>query len=172
MPEPWIVLLIYDQLDDKVEAWLKACAVETYFPVVRELKRLRGGKRNGQTIEIKRPLFPGYAFASVDAAPHTESCPYNFRVLQFGGEVAIIQEDAINHLKARTERDGAIRLAREPRTEREFKRKQRLRVTSGPFTGFDCLCDGMDGDARVKILLSIFGAKRQIVLAADSLTAA
>lgn len=57
------------------------------------------------------------------------------------------------------------------RVEVRYKEGQRVRVTAGPFTGFEGVFDQPEKE-RVKILLNIFGRSTPVVVAEDEVRAA
>lgn len=170
----WVVLLVFNQLETKVEGWLREKGVEVYLPMVREQRPLKRVRKNGErSAETVRPLFPGYAFAREDVLNYMNASPYTFRLLHFGAnDVAMVDNDQINVLRERHDGDGFVRLPSKAPTLRQFKRNQRLKLLSGPFTGFNCLCANMVGTDRVAILLSALGRMNKFTVAAESLAAA
>src|SRR5262245_47015726 len=74
----------------------------TYFPQLRESCRSRAGRR----IEVRPPLFPGYAFVEIELQWHTARwCPGVLDLIMDGIRPARVPDSVIAEIKAR-ERGG------------------------------------------------------------------
>jgi transcriptional antiterminator RfaH len=130
---------------------------ELYYPRVRE-RRMSHGRR----IEVRPPLFWGYAFFVVENGQW-----YSARwsigimgVLMHGIKPARVADHIIDDLHKR-ERNGAIEL---PRRD-GFKPGDQVRILQGPFTGHLALYAGMRPRQRVEILLQLLGGEQRVTLA-------
>jgi transcriptional antiterminator RfaH len=91
-------------------------------------------------------------------------CPGVLRLVLDGAKPARVPQTVIEGLKAR-ERNGVIILPpHHRRAAADFAVGDRLRVTSGPFTGLIGLYQGQRGADRVAMLLRWLGADRPAVL--------
>jgi transcriptional antiterminator RfaH len=71
-------------------------------------------------------------------------------------------------LRANEDANGLILLKRGPR----FSRGDKVRVVEGAFCDCLGLYEGMNGEARVAILLDLLGRKVRVVLGSDVIDAA
>jgi transcriptional antiterminator RfaH len=137
---------------------------EVYYPRVRE-RRIRQGRR----IEVRPPLFWGYAFFVVKS-----EIWYSARwsigvlgVIMDGVKPARVPDAVIAEIKGR-ERGGAVML---PERER-FKPGEPVRVVVGPFAGRLGLYSGMRPRERIEVLLQLLGSLQKVELAQDAIEAA
>lgn len=100
-----------------------------------------------------KPLFPGYLFGnfSLESLSSVNSAYGVLRVVQFGRTPAEVEESVIEEIRNRT-----IALP----TIKEFQRGERVRVTSGAFSGWEGMFDcRIPGKQRAKIMLNtVFSA--------------
>src|SRR5262249_46117167 len=86
---------------------------------------------HGRKIEVRPPLFPGYAFIAIELQWHTARWTAGVLGLIMGGiQPARVPDVVIAEIRAR-ERGGLVVL---PRRE-EFCTGEAVRVTHGPFSG-------------------------------------
>lgn len=103
-------------------------------------------------IEFK-PLFPGYLFGnfSLESLSSVNSAYGVLKVVQFGKTPAEVPESVIEELRNRMI---------EPPAVKEFSRGERVRITSGAFSGHEGMFDHrLPGKNRARIMLDwIFSA--------------
>jgi transcriptional antiterminator RfaH len=127
----------------------------TYFPQLRE-RRVSHGRR----IEIRPPLFPGYAFVQIELQWHVARWSAGIvGLIMDGAQPAKVSDAVITAIRAR-ERDGMIELPR----PRGLRAGDRVRVVSGPFTSHFGLFQGMKPRARCEVLLALLGGQQRVVL--------
>ena len=99
---------------------------DVYLPRLRERRISRGRK-----IEVRAPLFPGYAFVLIVLQWHQARwCPGVFNLIMAGDGPARVPDSVISEIQSR-ERDGLIELPKAP----GLKHGDAVRVTHGPLQG-------------------------------------
>jgi transcriptional antiterminator RfaH len=131
---------------------------EAYFPRIRERRLIRGRR-----VVVTPPLFPGYAFIAIELQWHAARwCPGVLSLVMDGERPAKVPDGDVAGLRAR-ERGGFVVLPK-PKPNASFRRGDRLRVRSGPFTGTFGLFAGMAPRDRVLVLLKMLGSERELAL--------
>jgi transcriptional antiterminator RfaH len=126
--------------------------IETYLPVLRP-RRTGPGRRAHPT-----PFFSGYLFARLDLASIPLSSinwsPGVNRVVSFGGQPAVVQDEVLDWLKRRLAQlrdDDCLRGL-------PLKPGDRLRVTRGPLRDMEAIFDQrLSSQDRVRVLVDILG---------------
>jgi transcription antitermination factor NusG len=132
---------------------------EVYHPRLREYRRSHGRK-----IEVRPPLFPGYAFIHIQLQWHRARwSPGVVRIVLNGPHPARVPDELIAEIRSR-ERDGLIELPK-PRLEPGM----RVRVVNGPLSGHLGLYAGQRPHERVLILLALLGGQQRVELAQDDI---
>jgi transcriptional antiterminator RfaH len=135
---------------------------ETYFPRLRE-KRMSHGRR----IEVRPPLFPGYAFFVVELQWHSARWTAGvLGLIMDGVRPAKVADSIIQDIRAR-ERGGLVEL---PQRE-TFCLGDQVRILQGPFAGHLGLYAGMRPHERVLVLLALLGGQQRVELPKDSIEA-
>jgi transcriptional antiterminator RfaH len=128
----------------------------TYLPRIRE-RRLSHGRR----IEVRPPLFPGYAFFVVEAQWHSARWSVGVLGLIMNGlQPAKVSDRVIDEIRGR-ERNGLIELAPPP----SLRRGARVRILAGPFRDHLAIFADMKPRERVEILLQLLGGGQRVTLA-------
>ena len=131
-----------------------------YLPRLRE-RRISRGRR----IEVRPPLFPGYAFVLIVLQWHgARWCPGVAGLIMDGERPARVPDAVIAELHSR-ERDGLIELPKPPR----LQPGDRVRIISGPFQERLALYEGQTPHERVAVLLQLLGGIQRTELAADAI---
>jgi transcriptional antiterminator RfaH len=146
------------QLDGRREQLALHCldiaGFETYLP------RIRAPRRSSV------PLFPGYLFVCIELQWHTARwAPGVRRIISNGGlEPAHVPDRVISELQAR-ERNGLVMLPPGPSSPPPFRQGDKVRVKSGPMSGFPALVAGLKPHQRIEVLLELLGALQRVELA-------
>jgi len=128
----------------------------TYLPRLRE-RRLSHGRR----IEVRPPLFPGYAFFVVEAQWHSARWSIGVIGLIMNGiQPAKVPDAVIAEIRGR-EVGGLIELAPPP----ALRRGARVRILHGPFTGHLAIFADSKPRERVEVLLQLLGSAQKVTLA-------
>jgi transcriptional antiterminator RfaH len=153
----WAVARLEPQRERLALHCLGLAGYETYFPRLRE-KRVSYGRR----IEVRPPLFPGYAFFVVEAQWYSARWAAGvIGVIMDGIKPARVADVVIDDIRSR-ERGGLIDLQPPPSA---LKAGDRVKVTTGPFTGQLGLFAGMRPHERVLVLLAVLGGEQRVELA-------
>ena len=103
-----------------------------------------------------RPYFPGYLFVQVDLEAEGLSkfnwMPFAIGLVSFDGEAAVVPENLIHEVRKRVEEiaaaGGEFYDGLEP--------GDRVRISSGPFTGYEAIFDmRLPGTERVRVLIQM-----------------
>ena len=135
--------------------FLRLSGFEVYVPRLREQRT-----RHGRRVEVTPPLFPGYAFVTIELQWHAaHRAPGTLGLVLNGGGPAHVPDGVIAELRAR-ERGGLI----EPSHASGLRRGARVRVTTGPFAGQLGLYAGMRPRDRVTVLMTLLGSAQRVEL--------
>jgi transcriptional antiterminator RfaH len=130
------------------------------------LPRLRSERvAYGRRMEVRPPLFPGYAFLVIVLQWHRARwCPGVLNLIMNGAAPARVPDSVISEIRAR-ERDGLVELPE----SRGFKPGDRVRIISGPFREYLALYVGQAAHERVAVLLQLLGGRQRTQLPADAI---
>jgi transcription antitermination factor NusG len=125
--------------------------LETYLPMLR-VKPVNPRARK------RRPFFPGYLFVQADldevGLPAIQWTPGVTRVLGYDDVPVPIPAHLIAEIRKRVGRTQA----EDPMGPGRFRKNDRVRITSGPFAGYEGMFDlHLDGRTRVRILVEFLG---------------
>lgn len=149
MSEQWFVMHSHPHKEDLLWEQILTRNIRGYYP------RYRVKPVNPRSKKI-RPYFPGYLFVFTDLQQLGETVlqhmPYGTGLVKFGGEPAVVPEGLIAGIQRHLEQ-----LARDKAGGvEEIKNGDSVKVTSGPFNGYEGLFDiHISGTKRVRILLSL-----------------
>ena len=138
-------------------ASLERHGVETFFPMLRERKVLRG--KCGPTIS---PLFPRYLFAKFDVSSQLRAVTYARgvrNIVTFGGGPSIVDESIIQAIRSQAT-DGVIELS-----EDRFSPGQIVRIQDGPLCGLEAVFEKkLAGTSRAVLLLKAMSFQARVIL--------
>ncbi len=126
---------------------LRQHQVENYLPLIHV------NPVNPRAARV-RALFPCYIFVKFDPLATglgvLQWTPGVRRLLEFGGQLAVIPENAVNEIKRRVAEisaSGGLALD-------GLKHGETVRIVSGPFEGYEAIFDArLAGTERVRVLL-------------------
>jgi transcription antitermination factor NusG len=126
--------------------------VQVYLPT------LRVEPVNPRSRKI-RPFFRGYLFVHADLAQvglsEIQWQPGVSRVVDYGGEPVSIPAPVIEEIRRKVEE---VQLLEQDFGAERFRQGDRVRVTKGPFEGFEGMFDTrIGGQARARILVDFLG---------------
>jgi transcription antitermination factor NusG len=155
----WYAIQTKPRKERSVLAALGRAGVEVYCPRIKQ-RRFRKKRK----VCVDAPLFPGYLFARLaflrDYA-RVRWTPGLVRVVTSGGVPVEVSEKMLLEVHA-MERAGNRRGLRPA----GLAPGSRVRVTGGPFAGFEGrVAESLNGDERVRILIELF--HRQAALEVD-----
>jgi transcriptional antiterminator RfaH len=162
--DTWFAVTTKPRCEAQAEEHLRRQGYECLLPRVRRVLRTAAGLKT--RVES---LFPNYLFLRAD--PERESlAPVRstrgaIGLVRFGMEPARVPERVIGRILERIDgEDGLVRLdtpVLEPGT--------RVRVTTGPLTGWEGLFLVGEGGDRARLLLELLGSVREVVLPREHL---
>ena len=148
VPAKWYALITHANRETKVMRTFRRDNVSAYFPMLRnrEVKR-------GRVIDRVVPLFAGIIFipdfAASDALTFVDGVD---RFMRFGDWTAFLTREQMAGV-FKLEALGNIPVARRRRL---YIVGQDIRVTSGPFAGFNGIVEHLDSRGRLTVLVDIF----------------
>jgi transcription elongation factor/antiterminator RfaH len=159
-PRQWYVIRSKPNRERVVLTQLLGQDLEVFYPSVRV------NPVNPRSAR-ERAYFPGYLFVHLDLAAVGANAlrwlPSAVGLLEFGGEPAVVPAALIAQLKRRVatiQAAGGLVLA-------ELEHGDTVRITSGPFAGYDAIFDlRLRGTERVRVLLEML--RRQVPLELDA----
>ncbi len=141
----WFCLYTKPRMERRVHQLLRSQGVEGYLP---ELPASSQDRRQG----ISHPFFPRYLFARL-ALPEDTSwvrwTPGLVNIVNTDGAPIPIQDGVIETLREQVEALAETRAA-----QGRFRRGERVRITDGPFQGYEGVFDRrLSGAGRARILV-------------------
>jgi transcriptional antiterminator RfaH len=128
-----------------------------YLPRVRS-ERVSHGRR----IETYPPLFPGYAFVSIEVQwSKAQYAPGIVGLIMSGDGPAHVPDGVIAEIRSR-EVGGLVELPE----VRAFRRGDHVRIKRGPLAGQFAIFADMKPHQRVEVLLGLLGGAQRATLAA------
>ena len=138
---------------------LERQAFSAYCPMVS--KRVRHARKS---MDVRRPLFPGYVFVVHDPQTRWQSIRSTFGVrtlISRGDEPSLLDGRFVEELRTR-EVDGLIARPTSP-----FKVGQVVRISHGAFADIVGEIIELRDDQRVMMLLDLLGGKVKTMVATD-----
>ncbi len=157
MSKFWYALRVKPHKENAVYQRLEHAEIEAYSPMVAvQPKNPRSAKR--------KPYFPGYLFIKTDLEEVGSNTinwmPGTLGLVAFDGEPATVAENLITEIKRRLaeiEAAGGLTLD-------GLEHGDTVRITSGPFAGYEAIFDmRLPGKERVQILLAFLSSHPQPV---------
>lgn len=160
MSSKWYVIRSKPRRERFVHDQLSGQGLEVFFPAVRVHPVNPRAAR-------ERAYFPSYLFVHLDLAAvgvnRLRWLPAAVGLLEFGGEPAIVPELLVDQLKRRVasiQAAGGLVFA-------DLKPGDPVKITSGPFAGYDAIFDlRLKSADRVRVLLDLL--RRQVPLELDA----
>ncbi len=120
-----------------------------YLPKVMGLKR-----KQGRSIKTVLPMFPRYLFIQLDDQTDNwgpiRSTIGVANMVRFGMDAARVPNELIDEIRAREDSDGVVALP-----DKDFEKGQTVRITTGPFEGYEAVFSDRQAKNRVLVLLKI-----------------
>jgi transcriptional antiterminator RfaH len=153
----WFAIHAKTAQERLAEASLTQLGLETLLPLIRRKSAGWRARRNPV-----KALFPGYLFSRFCANTHLRAATYALGVLHVvsaNEKPLLVDEPIIESLRARMDTTGCVTLDVRP-----FTRGQPVRITTGPFAGWQGVFDSALGDTqRVVILIEALQHGRLVV---------
>jgi len=157
----WYALHTHLHQEERAAANLRAWNVELFYPKLREQRR---NKFSGAVTCLTKPFFPRYLFARFDGDQLHKVCFTRgvHSVVSFGGTPTPIDDEVIEFLQLRADKDGFIKPGE------EFKSGDRVVMKGGMLDSivgiFEC---EMNDSERVMILLQTVNYQGHVVVVRD-----
>jgi transcriptional antiterminator RfaH len=155
----WFAIQAKTSGERLAEASLAQLGLETLLPLTRRNPASWRARRNPV-----KALFPGYLFARFCAGTQLRAARYArgvLRVVSARERPLPVEEPIIESLRGRMDEVGCVALQVRP-----FTRGQSVRISAGPFAGWQGIFDSTLGDSqRVVILLEALQHGRLVVQA-------
>jgi len=158
----WYALRSKSRKEDVVWREVISQGYEVYYP------RLRVHPVNPRARKLV-PYFPGYLFLRADLEQVGSSIfqwmPHTLGLVSFGGEPAIVPDHLVQEISQRLAEINAAG----GETFDGLKQGDRIRISDGPFRGFEAIFDTrLPGSERVRVLLEFLSNRRQVAVILDA----
>jgi len=162
----WFAVMTKPRLEGQAQICLGRQGFECLFPRVRRSVRAATGM-----IVRTESLFPRYVFIRSDPSLQSLAPVRSTRgvssLVRFGGEPACVPEEVIERICQRMDPDdGFVKLIAP-----DLHPGVPVRINEGAFSGLDAIFVAHHPDQRVRLLLSMLGSEREILLPRSALGA-
>ena len=142
----WYLLYTKPRQEKLAFQHLKNQAYEVYLPLI-QVEKIRQGVRG----LVEEALFPRYLFVQLDEAGSQSWAPIRSTVgvsqlVKFGHLFAEVSQELVQWVQEH---------AKTNKLEEQFKSSDLVRITGGPFRGFDAIFQTYDGEKRAVLLLNL-----------------
>ena len=142
----WYLLYTKPRQEKLALQHLQNQAYEAYLPLVK-VEKIRQGVRG----LVEEALFPRYLFVQLDEAGSQSWAPIRSTVgvsqlVRFGHRFAEVSQELVQWVQEH---------AKTNKIEEQFKSGDLVRITEGPFRGFEAIFKTYDGDKRAVLLLNL-----------------
>ena len=164
----WYIIHAYSGFENKVRDQILAEAeriglsqlVEAVEVPTEQVTEVRRGKK----VTSERRFMPGYVLVRMEMNPRTQHLVSSInRVTGFlgqAGKPSPMRDDEVNLILNRVEEGQEA-----PRNLIRFETGEKVKVTDGPFEGFDGMVEDVDeANSRLKVSVSIFGRATPVEL--------
>ncbi|HVO69796.1 MAG TPA: transcription termination/antitermination NusG family protein [Aggregatilineaceae bacterium] len=159
----WYVLHSKPHKENQINAYLQSQNLETFYPT------LRVQPVNPRASKI-RPYFPGYLFVRADldavGVSALQWIPGAVGLVSFDGQPGTVPDYVIRELRQRIaeiEAAGGLTLD-------GLKQGDPVRITHGPFAGYEAIFDmRLSGAERVQVLLQMLGRLVKVQVTASEI---
>ena len=126
--------------------------------------------RNRRIVKKIEPMFPGYAFVSLNRIDHDwgvlRSTRGVSRLVRFGLHFPIVPRGIVENLRSRVDKPIELKshLA-------EVKPGERVKIIDGPYVNVDAIFQKLDGNERVLVLIELMQRQLPVLVPAESVVA-
>lgn len=136
---------------------------ETYLPLVRQVRKLRGRRA-----AVVGPMFPRYLFIHLDSKSDNwgpiRSTLGVVSLVRFGHAAAQVPESLVTALQQREDEQGIQVLPTD-----DYRPGSRVRITEGSFAGYEGVFLAKSSRDRVVLLLDILGKHTRAVVGVEAI---
>lgn len=153
----WYAVYTYPRHEKVVAKHLEDARVEAFLPIFKSCSRWKD-----RSVEISRPLFPGYVFTRITMGDRSKvmSIPSVVRILSFNGRPAEIPSQEIESVRLCVEYGATLEAHPVPEVG------ERARVCAGVFEGVEGIV--LNRKNKCKVIISISLIHQAIALEIDS----
>ena len=155
----WYLVHSKARQENVAELNLRRLGVETFCPRFRKLTP-------GIAQSKEEVVFPGYIFIKVDMTTEYRKVTYAhgvLRVVRFGVTPALVEEEIIEAIRERIHKGFAVLPTRS-----SLKSGQIVRISKGPFYGFEAIFEQeLNGAQRVALLMKTVAFQGRMVIDRD-----
>ena len=158
----WYAAHCKPRQDERAEENLLNQGYEVFRPRVRI-------RKNGKT--VVESMFPRYLFIRLDDQGQEDWSPIRSTrgisdLVRWGSHVPHVPDSIIEGLYDRLDAAGCIELCK------DFQPNQRVRITEGPFAGYEALFHARNGEERVIVLLNVMQQAQKLSVPATAVVEA
>lgn len=160
IPAEWYLLQTKPLQEQRALQNLERQVYQCYLPMLNKQKLYRGN-----LAVAREPLFPRYLFVRLDTSigwSSIRSTKGVSNLVIFGGKPAKIKQEVIDLLACRESTQAET-------VKPLFTPGDRLRITSGPFSGIECVYQIDNGAGRVRVLINMLSKQVSMRLSPDLL---
>lgn len=161
----WYVVHTHPKQEDRTNANLIACGIETLIPKLRVNKY---NEFSGKVTHLVKPLFPNYIFSRFKYNDVFHKVRYTRGVrnlVSFNNQPALLDDEIVELVRAQIGNDGFVRTLDELRTLEEFKAGDEVVIKDIRFQNFRGVFDRAMPEAdRVRILLNTVSFQAHVVV--------
>ena len=147
--QAWYLIYTKPTQEDVAQANLERQGYEVYLPRVMGLR-----KKQGRSTKTVLPMFPRYLFIHLDNETDNwgpiRSTIGVSNMVRFGMDAARVPKQLIEEIRARENESGVIELP-----DKDFAQGDKVRITTGPFEGYEAVFSDKQAKNRVLVLLKI-----------------
>lgn len=160
--ENWYVIYCKPQQDARAEMELRNQKYEVFRPLVRFRRRYGARLRY-----VTESMFPRYLFIKLDDTVNWAPVGSTRGVaglVRWGSYVPRVPTFVVEELFKRVNAHNCVDLS-----VHDYKHHEPVRITKGPFAGYQGLFDGSSGEERVIVLLEVMQQAQRLVLSEYSI---
>jgi transcription antitermination factor NusG len=153
----WYAVYTYPRHEKAVAKHLEDAWVEAFLPIFKSRSRWKD-----RSVEISRPLFPGYVFTRITMGDRSKvmSIPSVVRILSFNGRPAEIPSQEIESVRLCVEYGATLEAHPIPEVG------ERARVCAGVFEGVEGIV--LNRKNKCKVIISLSLIHQAVALEIDS----
>jgi len=174
MAKKWYVIHTYSGYENKVKTNLEhriasMGMAEKIFEVFIPKEAVTDIKEGGKRVTSEKKVFPGYVLVEMDLDDESwyvvRSTPGVTGFVGSRGNPVPLSRDEYRRIVKRTE------VGAKPKTSTDFVAGMTVKVNSGPLAQFDGIISEVNVDqAKIKVLVSIFGRETPVELSFDQVS--
>ncbi|MCL4554383.1 MAG: transcription termination/antitermination protein NusG [Actinobacteria bacterium] len=174
MAKKWYVIHTYSGYENKVKTNLEHRIAsmgmsEKIFEVFIPKESVTDIKEGGKRVTSEKKVFPGYVLVEMDLDDESwyvvRSTPGVTGFVGSRGNPVPLSRDEYRRIVKRTE------VGAKPKTSTDFVAGMTVKVNSGPLAQFDGIISEVNVDqAKIKVLVSIFGRETPVELSFDQVS--